>query len=429
MRGTLRMLVWGLIITISWGVYQNINATDKSRDTTKQNKIKEFVTIDEKVEVDKALTYLNNIRDNAGMVRLDQHQQLEKSAKNHANYLITHDIIGHDESSSRSGFTGTKASDRAMKVGYKSSLVSENISSMQENYKESVDELFSAIYHRFGFLDFRIDEIGIAVTQNSNNKSKITFVYNMGIGPLQRICSQKSFEGRGKYVYNICADKNFKIKESHFNKAIDSNKIHNKKIIVYPYDEQSDVPPVFFDEIPDPLPRHDVSGFPISISFNKAYFKRVKIESFKLFDSNNQQIEDTIKYDEHSDPHQKFKKFEYALFPLKRLEWGSRYRVEVKFTADGQKREKVWHFTTRRFNEPIHKVIPTAQKYTLTLYQPTLFYFPPLSPRDIPKKIEYPETLDVAFVDQNTIKVVAKESWGDWLELKFGEHRLKLKVE
>jgi len=262
MRGTLRMLVWGLIITISWGVYQNINTSHNNKNQNLQ-KIQKFQLIDEKFETSKALQYLNDIRDEAGMLRLDQNQQLQISAKNHANYLIAHDIIGHEETPYKEGFTGKNSSDRAMKVGYKTSLVSENISSMQRNYKESIDELFSAIYHRFGFLDFRIDEIGIAVTQKSSDRSKIAFVYNMGIGPLQRLCSQKSFEGRGKYVYNICADKNFKIKESHFNKAIDSNKIHNKKIIVYPYDEQSDVPPVFFDEIPDPLPRHDVSGFPI----------------------------------------------------------------------------------------------------------------------------------------------------------------------
>ena len=85
--------------------------------------------------------------------------------------------------------------------------------------------------------------------------------------------------------------------------------------MVYPYDGQEDVVPVFYEELPDPLPNHSVSGFPISISFNEIEFKSIKIVNFQLFDINGKEIRDTVFYNHNTDPNRKLKKYEFGVLP------------------------------------------------------------------------------------------------------------------
>ncbi len=377
-------------------------------------------------EKQDALEYLNTLRKNSGMVAFYTNDKLELSAQNHAKYLIKNDKIGHFQIEGKAEFTGVAPAERAFFAGYKTHMIIENVSSNSPNFKESIDGLMSAIYHRFGFLDFQVDEIGIGVLQDVKNRQKNAYVYNMGIYELNELCKSELYDGVGNYVYNVCKDKSIKIKEVDFENALDSNRIHNKKIAIYPYDEQTGVPPAFFDEIPDPLPEYKVSGFPISISFNEYYFKRVKILSFKLFDVNNQEIKETKFYNHISDPNSKFKKFEFALFPLKRLEWDARYRVVVEYKVDRKKESKEWYFNTRKFEHPLYVVSEENSSFDIEVGKSYIFYFKPASKSDILGDLQYPLSLDVSFIDRNTVRLVVLSGEEKSYELKLGKHKLTL---
>ncbi len=390
--------------------------------------IKDTPLIDIPLEEKRGLDYLNKIRVNSGLVPFKLNPKLQKASKNHAKYLIENHIIGHYEDSNKIGYTGRYGSQRAIYSGYKTSMIIENISNNNPNYKESIDGLMSAIYHRFGFLDFHTDEIGIGIWQNRKDRLESAFVYDMGSSNLEAICQDKNSITSGEYAQGICANKNLKIRASLFNRVLNKNRLRNSKIVTYPYNNQIDVPPVFYEELPDPLPDYSVSGFPISISFNESYFKSVRLLSFKLFNSEKKELKDVIIYDYKTDPNRRLKKFEFALFPLKRLLWGRDYFVKVKYIADGKLESRAWKFRTRDFNIPIHKVTDSKNSFNIRVGESSIFYFPPNSKRDILTSIKYPASLDISFIDKNTIKLVVNSIKSDKLMLKIGNHKLNLHI-
>ncbi len=419
----MRIVIWGLILVVSAMAHNQINQIEPQH---KEVIKKEALALDFEMEKLYLMNYLNEIREATGLVGFNSSDILEKSAENHARYLIDNDVASHYEEAGKPDFTGVSIGDRTDAAGYQSYYVSENLSCGSRDYKESIDGLFAAIYHRFGFLDFKINEIGIGVNQNSSEKEKTSFVYNMGNSKLNRLCNGNSFSGYGRYITGACIDKAFKIEEESFS---DASSINSTNIVIYPYDGQVDVPPAFFEETPDPLPEYDVSGFPISISFNEEHFNRLKVTSFKLFDSQNKEVTNTLLYDHKSDIHHKFKKFEFALFPLERLEWNSEYRVKVEYIANGAKKEKEWHFKTRTFEAKLHTV--TAQNHTFKVQKNVseIFYFKPLSKTDVLGNIEYPQSVDVTIIDNNTIRFTASDDAPNEVKLNFGKHKLLLRVE
>ncbi len=391
--------------------------------------IKDTPLIDVSLEENRSLDYLNKIRVNSGLVPFKLNYKLQKASKNHAKYLITNHTIGHYEDSQKIGYTGKYGSQRAIYSGYKTSMIIENISNNNLNYKESIDGLMGAIYHRFGFLDFHTDEIGIGIWQNRKDRLESAFVYDMGSSNLEAICQDKNSITSGEYAEGICANKNLKIRASLFNRVLNENRLRNSKIVTYPYNNQIDVPPAFYEELPDPLPDYSVSGFPISISFNESYFKKVKILSFKLFNSQKKELKDVIIYDNKTDPNRRLKKFEFALFPLNRLQWDKDYTVEVKYIADNRLNSKVWRFRTRKFNIPVYRVTDKKNSFNIKVGESNIFYFPPNSKRDVLTTLKYPAFLDISFIDKNTIKLVANSIKSNKLMLKIGNHKLNLRIK
>jgi len=391
--------------------------------------IKENPKLDIKKEENQALEYLNKLRVGAGLIPLRKNEKLADAATNHANYLIVNNLIGHYEDKNKIGYTGDYGSQRSIHSGYKTSMVIENISNNNISAKESIDGLMGAIYHRFGFLDFHIDEIGIGIKQSYKDKSQTAFVYDMGSHNLEEVCQKKNSITSGEYASNICADKSLKIRAELFNRVLDSNRKRNKKVVIYPYNNQTDIPPAFYDELPDPLPNYSVSGFPISISFNDSYFRKIEMISFKLFDKNNKEIKNTIVYDYKTDPNQRLKKFEFALFPLKRLAWNSQYSVEFIYKNGNKIKKKYWSFKTRKFEKPIHKVTSTNNSFNVNIGETNIFYFPPKTRKDILGNLKYPANLDINFIDKNTIELVVNSADSKSITLDIGKYKLNLNIQ
>ncbi len=384
--------------------------------------------LDIEYEKTMALEYLNNLRQKAGMSPYLPSPILEKAALAHTNYLIANHTEGHFENSSQSGFTGKTPAKRALQAGYNVAMVTENVSVNTLGYKDSIDGLFSAIYHRFGFLDFQSDEIGIGIAQDHKNTNRNAYVYDMGIYELNDLCSRKSYSGTGKYVYKVCKNPNQRIDKTLFKQAISLRKSLSKKIVIYPYHQQKEVAPAFYKETPDPLPDYDVSGFPVSIQFNDHFYKHVRVTSFTLFDSKNRKVPARI-LDAATDPNRQFNKTQFALFPLKRLSYNTRYKVVVHYRADGKNGTKTWYFRTKTLRKPFFVIQKNQAEITIkpdTAYQ---LYFVPANGHDILEDLIFPADVSVKFLDPNTIELKLTTQNSDDFQIKSGKKVVQVHVK
>jgi len=367
--------------------------------------VRKVLPMDVPFERMEARTQLNSIREAMNMNTLMQNENLNSAAQAHADYLVLNNESSHYEIEGHTNFTGIKPFERAFYAGYNISHVSENLSTKHPNAKSSIDGLFSAIYHRFGFLSPSIDEIGVGVTQNEQESDKSAFVYLMGNSELNRLCSLKNFNGTGKYVYKVCKHSKHRIAEKKFYNALNYNKENNPKIIIYPYDGQEEVPPAFYSEVPDPLPDHEVSGFPISIEFNDYFFKELQVNSFKLFKKGEEEVINVRLMDKDSDPHQRFTQKQYALFPLERLEYDTQYSAEVEYVSKNRTKKLIWTFRTQIPTEKLHIVTEKAESLEIESGESHIIYFKPLDAHDIVKNIQFPTMVDIQFIDNNTLKL------------------------
>lgn len=368
-----------------------------------------FAFADEKTN---AFNMVNDYRQIAGMTAFEENSYLDAAAYNHSHYMAINNLYGHYEDSSLPGYTGYSPSDRAYYVGYLSS-VTENFSFgtlSYHNYKESVSGLFSAIYHRFGFLSFDRDEMGVGVDSNNQNSF---YTYDMGNSLINALCGGDSFNGYGEYIYGVCKDYNFKIEVNNYLNAIDSIKAQNPPIVIWPPKESNFTEPVFYEEYPDPLPNQSVSGYPVSISFNDYYFQNIIVKSFTLKDFETNETINTKLMDKESDPNGEFSENEFAIFPLERLKWGGVYKAEVVYEINGTEHTLSWCYETKDY--PYKRYTITSD--TTLKVMPKTKYMLYIKPQDENDKITGFGTssnipYDIGFIDNNTLYFETNESNG-----------------
>jgi hypothetical protein len=380
-------------------------------------------------ETMEARTYLNSIREIINMQRLAENKQLKTASQAHADYLVLNDESAHEEIIGHKNFTGITPVERAFHAGYASSQVSENLSKNNYNAHSSIDGLLSAIYHRFGFLNPGIDQIGVGVMQDTKDSDKSAFVYLMGNSALNRLCTGSSFSGSGKYIYRVCKKSEHRIREKEFYKALQYSKQNSPKIIFYPYDGEEEVPPAFYSEVPDPLPDYEVSGFPVSVEFNDHFFKNVTLHSFKLYVEGGEEVRDVRLMDKSSDPHQKFTANQYALFPLQRLEYNQKYRAEVTYVLKGKKEILIWYFHTQKPTEEFHLITQKEETISIDHGKSHIVYFRPHDPHDIIKNIQFPTDIDISFLDNNTIKITLMSDEINAFDITSDTRRLHVEVK
>lgn len=375
----------------------------------------------------KGLDYLNNIRKNAGLIKFKYNISLEKAASSHAKYLIVNQVYGHFEKSDRYAYTGDTPSQRVVKAGYPSSFVMENLSINPIDQKKSIDTLLSAIYHRFVFLDFDKDEIGIGHYKSKKKRRKYNaYVYNLGSQGISKLCTQDYTMQSGKYyVKKICKESDKMIPQSLFKKKKEEVERKNSDIILYPYAGQNNIWPAFYNESPDPLPYYDVSGFPVSVQFNPLYYKTVKLSSFRLYDALGNELKKTKILQQHNDHNHLFTKLQFALMPLERLDFSKRYTAEFKAIADGKQIEKRWSFSTTKMKEKIYTVTQDRTDITLNRGRSIILYIVPGSKKNIVRSYRSRGKINVRFLDQNTLKITAPaKAVSGKVSLDFGRRKV-----
>ncbi len=357
------------------------------------------------------------------MITFTRNLQLEAAAGNHSNYLIVNSsktlrVSGHFERPGDPGFTGNSVSDRTATAGFLSRLVGENVSTGQKDVLDSIDDLMSAIYHRFGFLSFSHNLMGLGVAKNADI-NYTAYTYNSGNSGLNSLCQGASFSGFGTFSTNVCAQ-NSSFRISAPDKTAAENAIigQNPMIVRWPVQGDTEVPPAFFEESPDPLPDFSVSGYPISLQFNPMSFSSVSLKSFRLFDdATGAEITNTRILDSKTDPNANFSNLEFALFPLQRLNWKTAYRVEVNYDSNKGPGSLLWKFATRNPGAPIFQYAGNGAVVTIpSNVSSFFFYIPPESgfPTIGAISTQFPANLSLttSFLDSNTLSVTMKGSVG-----------------
>jgi hypothetical protein len=334
---------------------------------------------------------------------------LQVAATNHAEYLNSNNDNGHTEIAGNHQFTGTKPDDRANFVGYQTGIA-ENVSTHSEgSYKESIEGLLSAIYHRFAFLTPTHDVIGIGDSSTVHNNVH-AYVYNIANSQINALCKGTSFNGAGSY-WLPCSDTDFRIADSRFQAANFNIANSNPNIIKWPAEGMTDVTPAFYEETPDPLPSYGVSGYPVSIEFNK-YTTPPTVTEFTLTKVADNTLEPAIiVMNESNDPHHKFTAYQHTLFPMNRLDWASEYKVDV-FYNDGLDKQLSWNFITRSFNLPMYEMGLGDRELTGVISgKPFIIYLPPQNSFDATSayssSFDSRVKLDINILDGNTLHVTA----------------------
>ncbi|MCR4942676.1 MAG: CAP domain-containing protein [Campylobacter sp.] len=372
------------------------------------------------------LNYINSHRISSGLKALKNDKILNKSALAHANYLIINEIDKnvslHSENKELKGFSGVNATERASKAGHSTKWVLENISSNQLNERTAVDSLFSAIYHRFSFLNIGADQIGLA---NLHDKNKHVYVYNLSNSKLNSLCKNGGDKPKnGIYYTQACNDKKIYISKQNYKKFIFAN---DPQIITYPHENAL---AYFGNEDPDPLKHCDITSNPVSVQFSDPA-RQIKLNKFEIY-KDGKRLSDTILLDFKSDPNKIFKPNEFALFAKKPFDFNSTY--EVKFSYQENKVDKTisWNFHTQTPPNPYFVVkkdevlslkadvwydvffMPKNCKDSFSSYQTSLSLFAKMQSK---------------FADINTIRVKLSGAKGAYATLEANGVKVKLLLQ
>ena len=265
--------------------------------------------------------WLNFRRGQIGMATLTRNALIDNAAQGHSEYQRVNNVITHDQTPGRQGFTGATLADRLQTAGYvfntsNSRAFGEVISATNNGSGHFMaEELVTAIYHRFVIFEPVFKEIGTgaATTAAGRNYFTANFTANNGYG---------AGLARGQ-------------------------------VAVWPFNEQTAVPRNFFSdtESPDPLPPCATNpvpgcglnevGYPISVHAN--IDTTIQVTSFTVRPRGGGEMEVRL-LTNANDPNTG--RSSAAIVPLTPLRAATVYDVSFAGTVGGTAVARTWSFTT-----------------------------------------------------------------------------------
>lgn len=271
-----------------------------------------------------AFTRLNEARLAAGVGAVEQNAQLDAAAQAHATYQVRNYVRGHGEDPNKPWFTGTDYVSRATAQGYTGKPVTEAISYFSPGV-EAIDSLLHSVYHLYGVLEPRANQVGLGVDSTTTpaifSSTSITF---------------------GATTANL-------------------QPIHTTWH--WPIDKQTNVNPRFVpsSESPNPAPDLLVTGTPIMFCGSEGHYAPLEVlratAQEELTTSSIQirllrhasvyidkAVDAQIVTDGNLTATHRGCVF---LLPIAELEPGKTYRVEIEAIQAGNNIGKAWTFSTR----------------------------------------------------------------------------------
>ena len=253
------------------------------------------------------LNWINYRRSQIGMPALARNAVIDTAAQGHSDYQRINNVVTHDQTAGKTGYTGARLQDRLQNAGYvfgSPNAIGEVISATSNGSGfYMAEELITAIYHRFVIFEPMFREIGTGAAIASSGYRYFTadFASRDGFGP----------------------------------------GIARGTLVTWPFNGQTQVVPNFFSntEQPDPVPNADEVGYPISVHTNLD--TNVTVTSFTVRPRGGSDLT-VLRVLPLSD-----NKPAAAIIPLQPLRAATVYDVSFAGTVNGAAVTRSWSFTTR----------------------------------------------------------------------------------
>jgi uncharacterized protein YkwD len=258
------------------------------------------------------LNWINYRRSQIGMPALARNGVIDAAAQGHSDYQRTNNVVTHDQTTGKTGYTGARLQDRLTNAGYvfgQPNAIGEVISATSNGSGfYMAEELITAIYHRFVIFEPVFKEIGAGAATTSANYSYFTadFVSNNGYG----------------------------------------SGIPTGTIVTWPFNGQTQVAPNFNSdyEEPDPVPDRNEVGYPVSVHTNLT--RKLTVQSFTIRAHGSNTDLATRLLAQGQDANTTTQSAA-AIVPLARLASGTTYDVSFSGAVDGVPVSRNWSFTTK----------------------------------------------------------------------------------
>jgi uncharacterized protein YkwD len=259
------------------------------------------------------LNWINYRRQQLGEQKLTRNNTIDIAAQGHSNYQNLNNTITHEQTLENPGVTGVTVLDRLLSAGYQfgqgSYAYGEVIASIDSaDGVRAVEELITAIYHRYAIFEPMFMEIGVGASTVIGGNTYFT----------------SNFASRGL-----------------------NTGLGNGNFVVWPFANQQNVPTVFYtdSENPDPEPTRNAVGYPISVHadinatviINEGAFTIQQRGGLPLPVRLLTSVTDAA-YTQASTA---------AILPLSALAAGTTYDVQFTGTVNGIAVQKAWSFKTR----------------------------------------------------------------------------------
>ncbi|MBZ2206485.1 CAP domain-containing protein [Massilia soli] len=258
------------------------------------------------------MNWINYRRAQAGMPVLTRNELLDRAAAGHSEYQKANNIVSHEQTVGKPGFTGVTQGDRMLAAGYiyntSTYAYGEVISATSSGSGfYMAEELITAIYHRFVIFEPKFKEIGTGSARTSAGYTYFTtnFAATSGYGP----------------------------------------GIGSRNLVTWPFNGQVKVATNFFSdyEAPDPVPNLNEVGYPVSVHADIDV--NVVVQTFTMRPRNGSDLETRlIKAGENTSARSSPAA---AIVPLAVLKANTIYDVTFTGTLNGIPTTKTWFFTTK----------------------------------------------------------------------------------
>lgn len=254
--------------------------------------------------------WINFRREQAGVPTLAQNTRLDSATQGHSDWQRRNNTVSHEQVVGTAGFTGVSMRDRLTAAGYTFSgsfAYGEVIAATSnKNGFAMVDELVTAIYHRFVMFEPVFKEVGTGTATTSANYAYFTanMTSNNGYGP-----------GVGS-------------------------------IVTWPFSNQTGVTRNFFSdtEAPDPIPNANEVGYPISVHANITSV--LTVQTFTVRPQGGALLPAAL-IATGVDIRPETPTSAAAIIPLQPLAAATTYEVSFSGDLNGVAVSRNWSFTTR----------------------------------------------------------------------------------
>ena len=254
--------------------------------------------------------WINYRRAQLGLPVLARNSRIDAAAQGHSDYQRTNNVITHEQTAGQPGFTGVELVNRLGTAGYTLSgsyAIGEVISATSNSTGfYQAEELIAAIYHRFVIFEPIFKEIGTGAATTSSGYTYFTADF--------AVVNGYSGLGAGQFV-------------------------------VYPANNQTNVPTNFFSdsESPDPVPGQNEVGYPISVHSDNGR-SGLTVQNFTVTPRGGSAL--TVRLLSHANDSATGSNVA-AIVPLAPLRSATIYDVSFSGTVAGTAVTRNWSFTTK----------------------------------------------------------------------------------